>query len=321
MDNYGALINIKKAEQQKAEENIITKNIPQFVIIEWLNRESKPKIIFIGYLLVLALLIIDHITWPSLSFLIFYLIPISLVTWFVSRSAGLFMSFVCAVALFIHDMLMLKMHAYPVVPLWNIMVSACFFLFAVYTLSSLKLVLTKQTELANIDYLTRIANRKFFSEMAHYEMGKALRYHHQVSIAYVDIDDLKKVNDEFGHHAGDTVLKTVAETIRENIRDIDIAARIGGDEFVIFLPETDYKNTDRVIQRIKKKLSDAAQNKNLPINTSIGVITCAYPFLCPLEDIIKAADTLMYKAKKEGKAQIKHEVWEKSNEEVKNVRV
>ena len=158
-----------------------------------------------------------------------------------------------------------------------------------------------------------MANRKAFSEVAHHEVSKALRHNHPFSLAYMDIDGLKEVNDRFGHHVGDEVLQNAAETIRENIRDIDIAARIGGDEFVVLFPETDYNNTKSVIQRIQRRMNEVAHKKELPINMSIGVITCTYPLLCPLDDIIKAADNLMYSSKKEGKNLIKHEVWENAN--------
>ena len=121
----------------------------------------------------------------------------------------------------------------------------------------------------------------------------------------MDVDNFKTVNDEFGHDAGDELLRAVAETLRRNMRTSDTVARLGGDEFAVLLPETDYEAARTVIEKARGRLLAEATNRNLPISFSFGAVTCA---VAPqnASEIIKAADRLMYEGKQSGKNALNH---------------
>ncbi|HTC77354.1 MAG TPA: diguanylate cyclase, partial [Terriglobales bacterium] len=104
--------------------------------------------------------------------------------------------------------------------------------------------LAAEKELSRSDPLTGLPNRRAFYEVALAEADRARRYRHPLSLAYLDVDNFKQVNDDYGHDAGDELLVRVAEVLRRNLRNNDIVARLGGDEFAMLLPETPASATD-----------------------------------------------------------------------------
>jgi diguanylate cyclase (GGDEF)-like protein len=123
----------------------------------------------------------------------------------------------------------------------------------------------------------------------------------------MDIDNFKQINDGLGHSTGNALLHLVAETIRKNVRAVDIIARLGGDEFAILMPETGYEQSGIVINKVQKYLLDAVEERGWPVTFSFGVVTCNNP-LCKVDELIKAADNLMYSVKNSGKNMTRHEV-------------
>lgn len=268
---------------------------------------SKAKAIILGYLILTLLVILDQIALHVFSFLLFYLIPIYLITWFVGRSQGVFIALISAGFLFFHDLCIYKTDLSKGVPYWNLFLSVAFFLFVVYALSRLKGALTREKEFASIDYLTNVANSRFFAEITNREINRSLRYNRPITLAYIDVDNFKLVNDRFGHTAGDALLKKIAETITQNTRNIDLTARLGGDEFAILLPDTGYEGSQIVLQRVHKKIEEIAKEKGFQITVSIGAVTCAKP-PCSFDEFVRMADTEMYAAKQSGKNLIKHQI-------------
>ena len=152
---------------------------------------------------------------------------------------------------------------------------------------------------ARTDYLTGLLNRRAFWEAVEVETERCKRYQRPVSVAYVDVDDFKMVNDRYGHSTGDRFLKTFANTLRKATRTTDFVARLGGDEFAVLMPETD----DKGIQTVLKRLSQLAQVMNLHL-FSITVSVGAATFIkapANAEALISTADNQMYVAKKKGK--------------------
>lgn len=252
--------------------------------------------------------VVDYLTGPYLSFSIFYLAPITFITWYNNRKSGVFVSLLCAVIWLIADVWTEPHYPHPLIPFWNASLRLSFFLIITYLLAAVKAAHAREWRLARLDHLTGVLNHRAFYESAEKELQRLRRYGHPVSLSYIDLDHFKFVNDHLGHAVGDQVLITVGEAIRENARAIDISARLGGDEFVIMLPETDTQPALEFISRLKTKLLGAMQSHNWPVTFSIGIITFQ---TAPqtLAELVKTADELMYEVKKNGKNDIRHQVF------------
>ena len=175
-------------------------------------------------------------------------------------------------------------------------------------LSASKKALEREEKLARIDFLTGVANARSFFELANLEINRARRYRHSFTIAYIDIDKFKAVNDDYGHLAGDSLLRLVGDALRESLRSTDIVARLGGDEFAILLPEIDPEQSQVAISKVRDKLSSVIRSNNWKVTFSAGVIT----FLKSpesVDEMLKKADNLMYSAKKSGRNRVKYEVF------------
>jgi diguanylate cyclase (GGDEF)-like protein len=268
------------------------------------------SILILSLILIGVLGFIDYVTAPYISFQIFYLIPIALVIWFVDTRMAI-LPFVQSIILwFLDDIMGSRSYIHPFIPYWNLFAKIIFFAIFIYIISYLKLILDREKMLARIDYLTEIANKRYFYESAAKEINRANRYKYPFTVAYLDLDDFKRVNDLFGHGAGDNLLRLTAQALKNSVRVADTVARIGGDEFAILLPETDYESAQNVIQRVQREISSIMDKNSLPATLSIGMITCANP-PCTLESLVMEADNLMYLAKREGKNKIRHEIYGK----------
>jgi diguanylate cyclase (GGDEF)-like protein len=129
------------------------------------------------------------------------------------------------------------------------------------------------------------------------------------SIAYIDIDNFKHINDTFGHASGDEVLNIVAETLRTNLRNVDVVARLGGDEFVVLLPETDSKEVKEAFRHAHRNLVEGFAKHSMPITFSIGVVSFDS---CPesFKQAVQVADETMYSVKRKVKNNIVYQVWD-----------
>lgn len=160
--------------------------------------------------------------------------------------------------------------------------------------------------LSETDELTGLLNKRAYAKLSQREIAKSQRYGHPFSVIMVDADTLKTVNDKYGHDAGDKLIRTIAETIRLNLRETDILARYGGDEFVVFLPETTAEQGAEIAERIRYATSAIkfmAQNEQLPVSVSIGL--ASYPRdSSAAEDILDRADRALYVSKQEGRNRV-----------------
>jgi diguanylate cyclase (GGDEF)-like protein/PAS domain S-box-containing protein len=163
--------------------------------------------------------------------------------------------------------------------------------------------LEMEKRLSRSDALTGLANRRAFYESAEIERKRAARYSRPLSLAYIDLDNFKQVNDQSGHETGDQVLVTVANVLRKNIRAESVVARLGGDEFALLLPEADHIAASFVIAKLHGLLNKAMQEEDWPITFSVGMVTYEKPPEST-EQMVHAADALMYSVKHEGKNRV-----------------
>jgi diguanylate cyclase (GGDEF)-like protein len=152
--------------------------------------------------------------------------------------------------------------------------------------------------LAITDPLTGIYNRRKVDQILPDEVERARRYNRPLSLIMLDLDKLKRINDKFGHNAGDQALKLVAEVVRTEVRSVDVPARIGGDEFLILLPEADLEAASRVAKRVCRRISEE-KNSSIDISVSAGVVQWSRE-LASADDFLQVVDQAMYQAKRAG---------------------
>lgn len=158
-------------------------------------------------------------------------------------------------------------------------------------------------ELASRDPLTGLYNRRYFGEVLERSFSEAVRYHHDLSCIMIDLDNFKHINDTFGHHVGDDMLVLTAETIVGEMRSSDIAARFGGDEFVILLPQTDADRARVLTERLAERFTAVAGDRagGCAVTMSIGIASLPSAVIKHAEGLIRAADDALYAAKAAGK--------------------
>lgn len=173
----------------------------------------------------------------------------------------------------------------------------------------LKNALDRVSHMARTDYLTQLQNRRCFYELAEKELRRAVRAENRLSLLMLDIDDFKTFNDEFGHDVGDTVLRTLAETCSPILREHDLFARIGGEEFVVLLPETSPDEAAVVAERLRKAVARGRMAPSLKtgqLTISIGLAEMRPGEKC-VDPLLKRADQTLQQAKQGGKNQVASE--------------
>lgn len=169
----------------------------------------------------------------------------------------------------------------------------------------------KLVQLATIDDLTQLYNRRYFFERFNQEMERAKRYQRPLSCLILDIDHFKHVNDTYGHLSGDQVLIDIAQILRNNCRQSDLAGRYGGEELIIFLPETDSPGALIIAERIREMIEQHQtmddRGEIIRVTVSMGVVSLTGPELEKMdknERIVQYADDALLRAKKDGRNRI-----------------
>jgi len=171
--------------------------------------------------------------------------------------------------------------------------------------------LTAQKEhfraLAQTDGLTGLPNFRSFHARLEEEVARADRYSHPLACAMVDLDGLKQINDRLGHAAGNRAILGLADAVREELRDTDFAARYGGDEFVVLLPQTGAQAAGLFAERLRRRLLAVSEQAGLPVRASIGVAALTADEVAArdaAEDLLRRADEQLYKAKRSGRDRV-----------------
>jgi len=276
-------------------------------MFEYFENRSSLFWIITGSIFVVGVGVADIVTGSELAFSLFYLIPIVLVTWFSGRILGFAISVASAVMWVIADVLAGQSYSQPVIRYWNAVVRLGFFVVVTLLLPALK-ALEREKDLARTDHLTGVANRRHFFEVAQAELDRSQRYKRPFTIAYIDLDGFKSVNDQWGHSIGDKLLCAVVNRAKSQLRKTDIIARLGGDEFILLLPETDQDTAQIAVPKIQNTLMDEMRQNDWPVTFSIGVLTCLEAQITT-DELIKRADSLMYLVKKNGKNAISYAIY------------
>lgn len=171
------------------------------------------------------------------------------------------------------------------------------------TLLEFKAYLDVCEEAAFTDHLTGLANRRRFERQLEREVGRVLRFGHPFSLLMIDIDNFKNLNDTFGHDAGDDAIRRISRVLREGTRGIDLAARIGGEEFAVLLVETNQTAGAEVAERLRVAIKALELPSGVGITASFGVAECPTDAQTA-SGILKASDVALYEAKRNGRDRV-----------------
>ncbi|OQZ04876.1 MAG: hypothetical protein B6D34_01200 [Candidatus Brocadia sp. UTAMX1] len=292
------------------------------MILRLLEGQSQRIIFLLCLVSVTFIGVADYVTGTEISFSLFYIVPIAIAAWYSTQRICITISAIAALIWLIAERTSGHQFSHIAIPYWNMFVRLGTFLIIAYLLSELRHKLRKEEERANTDPLTGVFNCRTFYELVEKEIQRLRRYNHPFTIAYIDIDDFKMVNDRYGHMLGDAILQKIVLIIKENKRETDIAARLGGDEFAIMFLETGLHDAVNVVRKIVACMHDKMGQTELPVTFSVGVVTYE---VAPNEvnQALKLADDLMYSVKKKGKNAIAHIVWkgDAACPDVKNVSI
>jgi diguanylate cyclase (GGDEF)-like protein len=246
----------------------------------------------------------DWATGPDLSLSIFYLIPVAACAWWCGFTDGILLSLAGAVAWYLVDALENPLLP-PYIGLWNGVVRFGTLVIISSLVARLHLGVRRERLLARTDALTGAANGRTFYEMVSQEAERAARGGHPLTLAYLDLDHFKQLNDRLGHAAGDAALVDLVRMLQHNLRAADVLARLGGDEFALLLPETDSAGAVALLSRLQAVVAQEMARTGRHITLSVGAVTFVEP-LWDVDLMVQQVDALMYSAKRRGKNRIEH---------------
>ena len=240
---------------------------------------------------------------PDWSLSLLYLVPIALVAGPLGLRATLLVSVISAAGTTLSEFHGTMAQLEPLHPWWDSGVHFAFFTITGVLLVRLRGEMAREERLARVDSTTGASNRRAFFEAAESEIARAARYGKPLAIGVLDLDKFKAVNDTMGHAAGDEALRAVVGVLRRDLRAVDTVARLGGDEFGLLLPETGEEGATIALGKLHEGFAVAMRQGGWPLNFSAGVIVYTEPPRSVTE-ALKAADELMYRAKRTGKGGI-----------------
>lgn len=265
-----------------------------------------------GALGVVGISLIGWLDWAisvEISTSIFYVAPVAFVAWYAGGVAGVLTAVLAAAVWLLTDRLWVSPYSHPAILFWNGLVRLALFSIIAVLLARLHGQLRAERRLARCDGLTGVFNARAFSERLQEELHRLRRFGRVFSLAYIDLDNFKLVNDRRGHGEGDAVLLAVAETLRGSVRDVDTVARIGGDEFAVLFVEAEAGPSAAALENVRRALGLAMRQGGWPITFSVGMVTyAAAPELD--SEAVALADELMYEVKRGSKNASLHRVWD-----------
>jgi diguanylate cyclase (GGDEF)-like protein len=246
---------------------------------------------------------IDYLTGYQVSVSVFYLMPVAIASWYAGRREGLFIAALACSSWFAADIVAEHPYENLAIPIWNAIVRLAFFIVNALLLVALRDSLLRQYDLARTDALTGAFGRRAFEERLEHDLDLARRKGSPLTVAIVDLDDFKAINDTRGHIAGDQALCLTVRVLQESTRCTDTVARLGGDEFALVFPDTARLGAEEVTTKIMHNLREAFKLMAPELTCSIGVITFD-DIPLKLNEAVRSADDLMYQAKREGKNRV-----------------
>jgi diguanylate cyclase (GGDEF)-like protein len=246
---------------------------------------------------------VDYATGSEIRVYPLYYAPISFVAWHRGRWGALGAALMCALAWLGSNTLAGMQFSAPAIWIVNTSVHATSFAFVGLLISTLRGGLVRERGLSRTDPLTTLANSRGFYESAGRILARARFTGRAITLAYIDLDDFKAINDTLGHQAGDDLLRGVALRLRDAIRPGDLSARLGGDEFAVLLADVGADDAPTILERVRSSFERTDAPGGIRVTVSIGGVTfVAAPE--SVERMVQRADAAMYRAKAAGKNRV-----------------
>jgi diguanylate cyclase (GGDEF)-like protein len=275
-----------------------------------LMNAPKPLPLLVGLLLIGVVGWLDYLTGYELSFSLFYLVPIALVAWAAGGRLGYAASALSALVWTFVDIQSGHQYSQPTALAWNAAIRLGFFVIVVYLLTQVRVLLDHERELVRSDYLTGAVSSRYFEVLLQAEIDRSARSKLPFTLAYIDVDNFKSINDRLGHHIGDQLLRLLVNAMTARLRKSDAVARLGGDEFGILLPGAGPAAAVTVVARTQSDMMAQMSKRNWPVTVSIGAVTFVVP-PPTADEAIRLADELMYSVKRADKNGIKYLTYER----------
>ena len=257
----------------------------------------------VGALGILVIGFVDYLSGVELRVFPLYYLPLAALAWWFGRAGAAVATLLCGASWMASNMLAGRQYSVSGTWVVNTAMQTASFATVGLLIAVVRASLQREREMSRSDSLTSLLNRKGFYEEARRLVALCRRSGRPLTVAYMDLDNLKEINDGLGHEVGDEVLVTAAAKIRAATRPSDVAARLGGDEFVLLFPELGGAEAMVTLERIRSSLAWEPTTESVPVSASIGAVTFAVP---PedVEDMIRAGDAQMYTAKAAGRDRV-----------------
>ncbi|PWI35310.1 GGDEF domain-containing protein [Vibrio albus] len=277
-------------------------------IFDILNKRQPTSIWWLSIIVIAIIFCAIFIVKEFADLTPLLVIPVLLASWYGSSKTGIGLAMLIALSMLAMsadiDFIGFEYSSSA----YDVAVILVVYIFVAILVTNFRKVHGIEVEAADSDTLTGLhSSRSFYAEIAN-EILRSNRYGHKFSLAYIDVDNFKKINDTFGHDTGDKLLIELSKSLVSSLRATDTIARIGGDEFVCLFPETEQGEAKSAILKAEKSLKERMNRRKWDVSFSIGLVT----FESLPEDVreaVKIADELMYSVKKNKKNDIAYKVW------------
>lgn len=271
---------------------------------------SDRQLVHLTVVTILLIGVLDYLTGVEIRIFPLYFLPLVVAAWRFGNKGALRSSSFATLVWFAAQLFAGLEYSSPWIWVVNFITQGFAFVAGSWLVARLHIALEQEKELSRTDQLTGLANRRAFYEQSDGVLHLCKRNQKPVTLATMDLDNFKELNDSQGHQQGDQYLQQVGETLRTVLRESDIAARFGGDEFAILLPETDREAAEKAMEKVRIRLADVARELRCDVTASIGGV-CFRRAPASIEQMTTQADKLMYQVKGTSKDRVRIEYIEK----------
>jgi diguanylate cyclase (GGDEF)-like protein len=280
----------------------------------WLASRARWQVLALALGALAGVGFVDFVTGYEISVTLFYLVPVGMAAWYAGGRTGVVFALLACLVMYTTDAGAGHAYSHPAIPIWNALIRSCVLLITALLLAALREHLSAQHQQARTDALTGLLNSRAFMEKLEYTLALAGRSGNPLTLAYIDVDQFKGINDQYGHPEGDRVLRVFGKVIRECTRRSDSAARIGGDEFAWLLTNMEAQGAAEAVSRLRHRLRESLRAGGKAVTCSIGAVTFK-KLPSDAEEAMRAADALMYEVKRQARDDVAFRVFDRPSDE------